>query len=443
VKIHLPNEWKPRTYQRPLWEALEAGCKRSVSVWHRRSGKDLTFLNYIAWCSQRRIGTYWHVAPTYKQGRKIVWEGIRADGHRFLDAFPGWRNPEPNGFVTRVRDDEMTIWLANGSVFQVIGGEDVDRLVGPNPIGVAMTEYPIQDPAFWEYIRPILMENGGWAAFIYTPRGRNHGYKLYKMAQENPEWFCQMLTVEDTERISKENLEAVPITEIDIEAERKAGMAEELIQQEFYCSFDAPLEGSYYGDLMTRIDQQQQIGRVPYDPAIPVITAWDLGIGDVNAIVFAQAIGAEVRIIDYLQDHSKGLDYYVKMLHEKPYIYKEHLAPHDIKVREYASGGRTRLEIAKDLGVYFRVVRKLPLDDGIQATRALIPRCYFNEPTTETLVQALREYTKEKDHSGEFRNRPKHDWTSHPCDALRTLAVGLRQPVKRESIQLAPKLAIV
>lgn len=443
MQILLPNEWKPRSYQLPLWQALESGCKRSVAVWHRRAGKDLTVLNYIAWCSQQRVGTYWHVAPTYKQGRQIVWEGIRGDGRRFLDAFPGWRNPSENGFVTRKRDDEMTLWLANGSKFSVIGSEDVDRLVGPNPVGVAMTEYPIQDPKFWEYIRPILMENGGWAAFIYTPRGRNHGYKLYRMAKENPEWYCEVLTVEDTERMAGENLEVVPVSKKDIDREREASMAEELIKQEFYCSFDAPLEGSYYGDLVTRIEKAKQIGRVPHEPNVPVITAWDLGIGDVNAIVFAQQVGKEIRIIDYYQNHSQGLDHYIKILKEKPYVYGDHLAPHDIKVREYASGGRTRLEIAKDLGINFRVVRKLSLDDGIQACRALIPRCWFHEENTDTLLQAMREYTKEKDHTGEFRDRPKHDWTSHPMDAFRTLAVGLRPERQRENIRLAPRLAIV
>jgi len=443
VQIHLPNEWQPRAYQLPLWEALQNGAKRACAVWHRRAGKDLTVLNYIAWCSQQRVGTYWHVAPTYKQGRQIIWQGMRGDGRRFLDAFPGWRNPGPNNFVTRVRDDEMTLWLANGSTFQVIGGEDVDRLVGPNPVGVALTEYPIQDANFWEYIRPILMENGGWMVAIFTPRGRNHGYKLYKMAKDNPDWFCQVLTVEDTEKISRESLDPIPVLSEDIEVERKAGMDENLIRQEFYCSFDAPLEGSYYGDLVSRIEKLGQIGRIPPEPEKRVITAWDIGVGDVNSIVFAQQIGAEVRIIDYYQNHSQGLDHYIKVLHERPYVYKEHLAPHDIKVREYASGGRSRLEIAKDLGIHFRVVRKLALDDGIQATRALIPKCWFNDATTETLVQALREYTKEKDGMGEFRNKPKHDWTSHPCDALRTLAVGLRPDRRREPMVLAPKLAIV
>ena len=337
----------------------------------------------------------------------------------------------------------MTLWLANGSTFSVIGAEDVDRLVGPGPVGIAMTEYSIQDPGFWEYVRPILMENGGWAVFIYTPRGRNHGYKLYQMAQRNPEWFCELLTVEDTEKSCRENGEEIPIREIDIESARKEGMSEEMIAQEFFCSFNAPLEGSYYGDIIQRIEKAGQIARIPHEPAKPVITAWDLGVGDVNAIVFAQPVVHEIRIIDYYQNHSKGLDHYIKVLHEKPYVYKTHYAPHDIKVREYASGGRARIEIAKDLGIHFTVVRKLSIDDGIQAVRAMLPKCYFDAEKTDRLLEAAREYTKERDHSGEFRNHPKKDWTNHPMDALRSLAVGMRPERPRTDQRLAPKLAIV
>ena len=141
TEIVLPNEWQPRSYQRPLWLALEGGVKRACAVWHRRAGKDLTLFNYIAVASQKRVGVYWHCSPSYKQGRKIIWEGIRGDGKRYLDAFPGWRTPGPGQFVTRVRDDEMTLWLANGSVIQVVGTDNVDTLVGTNPVFIAMTEY--------------------------------------------------------------------------------------------------------------------------------------------------------------------------------------------------------------------------------------------------------------------------------------------------------------
>ena len=203
MSINLPYDWKPRDYQWPLWEALEGGTKRAVAVWHRRAGKDLTSLNWTIMEAFRRVGLYWHVLPTYKQGRKIVWEGMTRDGRRFMDYWP-------EEAIVRRRDDEMTIWLANGSIWQVVGAEneeDVNKLVGANPLGVTFSEYALQVPAIWNFVRPILAENEGWALFIYTPRGRNHGYKLKQMAEKNPRWFFQSLNVDDTKAIKAEAIE--------------------------------------------------------------------------------------------------------------------------------------------------------------------------------------------------------------------------------------------
>ena len=170
--ITLPNNWQPRPYQENLWRALESGVKRAVTVWHRRAGKDLTFIHWTACKAFERPGLYWHILPTYAQGRKIVWDGMTRDGRKFLDAFP-------DEVIVKKRDDEMTLWLEGGSQWQVIGTDNVDRLVGTNPVGCVFSEYPLQNPRAWDFIRPILAENGGWAVFSYTPRGRNHGYRLY------------------------------------------------------------------------------------------------------------------------------------------------------------------------------------------------------------------------------------------------------------------------
>ena len=434
MQIVLPNNWKPRSYQLPLWKALESGVKRSLCVWHRRSGKDLTLLNYIACASQKRVGTYWHVAPTYKQGRAIVWNGMRGDGVRFLDAFPGWRNPGPakkGHFVTRVRDDEMTLWLANGSQFSVVGADDVDRLVGPNPIGVAMTEYAIQDPMFWEFVRPMLMENNGWASMIYTPRSKNHGWKMWEIARKSDRWFSQMLTVEDTARISEEAGEPIPVTQEIIELEKADGMSDELVAQEFFCSFESPVEGAYYGAQMRQLREDKRIRKVPWDPELLVHTAWDIGRADSTAIVFVQTHGFETRIIDYYENSLVGMEHYAKILKEKPYTYGDHYAPHDIKVHDYSSqGGRARYEIARDLGIRFRIVRKLSPADGIQAVRALLPKCWFDEDKAERLVDALNQYHRVKLPNGEFADYHHKDWTNHPADAMRYLAVGLRTEKK-------------
>ena len=194
-----------------------------------------------------------------------------------------------------INNTEMRLTLKNGSIYQVVGTDNVDRLVGANPVGVVFSEYSLQDPRAWDYIRPILAENGGWALFIYTARGRNHGYDLLNVAKKNETWFQQVLTVEDTR--------AIPISAVD--EERAAGMPEEMIQQEFFCSFDAPLVGSYYGNAMARLLADQHLTKVPYDPNLDVHTSWDLGIGDSTVIIFFQMHHNEVLSLIHISEPTR------------------------------------------------------------------------------------------------------------------------------------------
>lgn len=409
MKIRIPHNWKPRDYQLPLWKFLEKGGKRAVAVWHRRAGKDLCSINWCAVCALKRPGLYWHLFPTYNQGRKIAWDGMTRDGRKFIDHFP-------EELVTAKNNTEMRLTLKNGSIYQVVGTDNVDRLIGANPVGVIFSEYSVQDPRAWDYIRPILAENEGWAVFIYTARGRNHGYELYSMGRKNEKWFSQSLSIDDTRAVTQEA----------IDDERDAGMPEEMIQQEFYCSFDAPLVGSYYGNPMAKALADKRIVKVPYDPLLDVHTAWDLGMGDSTAIIFYQIYGSEIRIIDYYENSGEGLAHYIKTLREKDYVYGEHIAPHDIKVREMSTG-RSRLESARDLGIKFRVIPNLRIEDGIEAVRTILPRCYFDEDKCSHLIEALRQYRKDFDEKNKcFKDRPLHDWSSHPADAMRYLALAIR-----------------
>lgn len=221
-QILIPNEWNPRPYQRPLWKALNNGTKRAVAVWHRRAGKDSLSLNWTAKAMLQRVGVYWHMLPLNTQARKVVWDAIDKQGRRIIDQV------FPVPLRKSVNASEMKIELWNGSIWQCVGSDNYNNLVGANPVGVVFSEYSLADPEAWDYLRPILAENDGWALFIYTPRGKNHGYKLFNTAK-NAGWFVQKLTVDDTQAIP---LEA-------IENERKAGMSESKIQQEFYCSFEA------------------------------------------------------------------------------------------------------------------------------------------------------------------------------------------------------------
>jgi phage terminase large subunit len=419
VIIQLPYNWRPRNYQMPAWcymEGEEEG-KRAALVWHRRAGKDLWAINLCAVKSQQRIGTYWHVLPTYKQGRKIVWDGFTRDGRRFRSHFP-------QELVTSENSSEMKITLANGSIYQVVGTDDVDSLVGTNPIGVVFSEYSLHDPAVWDYIRPILAENGGWAVFIFTMRGKNHGWRLLNMAKENPIWFAQVLVAGDAG--TKREDGSPVISDAIIDDERKAGMSEEMIQQEFYCSAEAPLVGSYYGKQMAAAMTENRVREVPWTAELPVHTAWDLGVGDCTSIWFFQQVGMEVRLIDFYEASGEGLAHYVKILKEKPYVYGRHLAPHDIEVRELGTG-KSRRETARTLGVQFRTVGMHEVDDGIDQVRNLLSRCWFDEKKCDRGLEALKSYRKEYDEKRKtFKTTPEHDWSSHAADAFRILAMGIR-----------------
>lgn len=414
MEVVLPNQWRPRDYQLPLWRYLSAGGKRAVAVWHRRAGKDSTALNFTAVSAHRRIGTYWHMLPMATQGRKVVWDGIDRSGRRVVDQV----FPKPLRKATNKQ--EMKIELKCGSIWQVVGSDNYNALIGANPIGVVFSEYAVADPAAWDYIRPILAENGGWALFIYTPRGRNHGAGLYDLARERESWFADLLTVDNTD--------AIPVTAID--EEREAGMSDEIVQQEFYCSFDAPLVGAYYSRLIAEAEADGRIGNVPYEPQYPVHTAWDLGIGDSTAVWFFQQIGREVRLIDHYEASGVGLDHFAKTLKDKPYVYGDHLAPHDVEVRELGTG-RSRRETLAGLGIKIRVVPRLGLDDGINAVRLILPRCWIDAAKCKRGFDALRQYRREWDSALKvFKDRPLHDWASHSADAFRYLAVGLKETPK-------------
>lgn len=405
-EITIPYKFTPRDYQIPLISCIDRGYKRAVCIFHRRAGKDKTLINLITKEALKRVGVYYYLFPTYKQGRKIIWQGIDKAGMKFTDHIP-------EEIRKRTNDQEMMIELKNGSIIQIIGTDDIDRIVGTNPVGCVFSEYSLQNPKAWDLLRPILAENEGWAVFNYTPRGKNHGYELYEMAKNNPKWFAQILTVDDTKAISQEA----------IEEERLAGMDEDLIQQEFYCSFEAAIQGAYYAKQINKANEDGRITNVPYVENIPVYTVWDLGVGDSTAIWFVQLVNQEIRIIDYYEAQGEGLPYYAKVLDEKGYKYGGHYAPHDIQVREMGSG-LSRLETARSLGINFQVVKNISIDDGINAARTIFNRCWFDKEKTKQGVNCLVNYHKEYDEKRkEYKNIPYHDWSSHGADAFRYLAV--------------------
>jgi len=198
-------------------------------------------------------------------------------------------------------------------------------------------------------------------------------------------------------------------------------------------------EGAYYATEMREAKDQGRIDVVNYETSSGVITAWDLGIGDSTAIWFAQFIGPEIRIIDYYESSGVGLDHYARVLQEKGYTYKEHILPHDVRVKELGSG-KSRLETLDSLGVSpVTIAPQLMVDDGIQAVRSMLKNCWFDAERCERGIDALRQYHREYDDNGKvWRSRPAHDWASHGADAFRYLAVGYRpaqtnwgEPIRR------------
>lgn len=422
MNISIPYNWRPRDYQMPAWQHFQGPeeGKRGVAVWHRRAGKDLFGINMCAVKAFERVGTYWHLLPTYKQGRNIVWNGMTREGRKFIDHFP-------EEVVEDVNNTEMRITLINGSIYQVVGTDNVDTLVGTNPIGCIFSEYSLHDPGAWDYIRPILRENGGWALFIYTPRGHNHGYHLRNIAErrskEKDKWFFSELAVYD-DGTGKQFTNV--LTPEDIEDERLAGMPEEMIQQEFFVSFEAAMVGSYYGKQMKWLRDNKRITQVPWEPRLEVHTAWDLGMDDSTTIWFYQEHAGEYRFIDYYEMNGEGLGHYVNELRKKPYVYGQHWAPWDIVIRELGTG-EARIETARKMGLNFRTVSKHELLDGIEQVRNILYKCYFDAEKCERGINALNSYRKEYDEKLKmFMSRPLHDWSSHGADGFRTFAMSSR-----------------
>ena len=274
----------------------------------------------------------------------------------------------------------------------------------------------ISASVFPEIIRPALSDRKGWCFFVGTPKGQNAFYEMYEQAVINDGWFTVVHKASETEILDEEEL-----------ASAKEAMTADQYAQEYECSWVANIPGAIFGKELQASLEEGRIGRVPHDPSSRVDTWWDLGIGDSTAIWFTQSIGRSVHVIDCYEARGEGLPHYVKVLTQKNYLYGDHFAPHDIEVRELGSG-KSRREIAYDLGLNFRVVPKLPVEDGLHAAQMLIPRCWFDAEKCKDGLVALRQYHRAyNERNRVFRNSPVHDWSSHFADAFRYCAVGIKE----------------
>lgn len=431
MRLRLPHDWDPRDYQFPLWTYLQGGGKRAIAIWHRRAGKDEVCLHRVAQCAIERPATYWHMLPEYAQGRKAIWTAVnpRTGKRRIDEAFPA-------AMIESRNEQEMFIRFKSGATWQVVGSDRYDATVGSPPAGVVFSEWALSNPAAWGYLAPILVENDGWAVFITTSRGRNHAKTMLDMARGRPDWFWEVLTVEDTGALSPEAIEAQRAEYRGIFGE-EAGDA--LIEQEYYCSFEAAILGAYWGKEIREAEQQGRICDLAINPDLPVHTAWDIGVDDAMAIWAFQVYPDHIEAVDYLEGSGKGFDFFSGELDARGYHGNDYV-PHDAKVREPgAPGARTRIETLFALGRKPVLVPNEKLMDGINAGRKTIPVAKFDKTRCAQGLECLREYKTEWDSEARvFKKTPDHNWASHGADAWRYLSIAWRAPMREDVPKVKP-----
>jgi len=397
-----------RWYQKEFIQQFK-NKKRALLVYHRRAGKDLLCWTYLIKRAFYEKGIYYYIFPEYAQARKALWDAITEDGRTYLDFIP-------RKMVKNVWKNEMKIKLTSGSIIQLIGSDNFDAMRGTNPRGVVLSEYAYQNPLVWTLILdPILTKNKGWAVFNSTPNGKNHFYDLYNHAKDNKDWYVKKLTIEDTKLIEEKELEE----------KKSQGVSEEFIQQEYYCSFDIGVQGSYYGKHIRDMYEDGRIGYVPYDKNLLVYTSWDLGFADSMSILFFQKRGNEILIIDFYENHGYQLAHYLDILRSKEYAYANHFVPFDAKSHDRT--GNTFVQIARDQGFDFTVLpQQKSILEGIEKVRGALPRIFIDKDKCDYLVRCLLQYHAAFDQKTHiYKNVPKHDWSSHAADALRYLVQSL------------------
>ena len=401
-RISIP--YTPRPLQAELHKQLTVH-RWSVLVLHRRAGKTVMAVNHLlrdAVTCGHNMGRFAYIAPQFKQAKAVAWDYVK----HFAGAIPG----------VRFNETELRCDLPNGARVMLLGAENPDALRGLALDGVCCDEYAdMPESLFAEILRPALSDRQGYAIFLGTPRGYNAFYELYEAAKQPPDWYTTICKASETGILPQEELDAA-----------RSMMSPDQYEQEFEASWVANVEGSIFGAEMQKADEVGRITKVPVDPAARVNTAWDLGINDATSIWLYQQVGHAIHVIDYVEQRNEGLPYYVQLLEGKNHLWGRHYAPHDIEVRELGSG-KSRREIAYALGIDFKVLPKLPVDDGIHNAQITLPRCYFDYERCKHGIEALRQYHRAyNDRTRVFGASPKRDWSTHGADAFRYMCLSVR-----------------
>ncbi len=355
------------------------------------------------------IGQYYYVFPSYTQARKALWDLRDNNGNRLFDLLPEWA-------ISNTNSVEMKILLSNGSLIQLVGSENPDTLRGTNPQGLVFSEFAMANPEIWSAVaKPILAQNGGWAVFASTPMGRNHFYELWQMAQASADWYTSIVTAP----------ESGVVPEAVIQADREEGMSEGLIRQEYFCDWTAGADGLIYGQQLEELQRNGHFCPVSVDRAVPVHTAWDLGIGDHTAIIAFQIVGTEIHLVNFYEACGFAIEHYKKKLDEWAYLYGTHFAPHDVEARSLQTGTSLKTQ-ASSLGLQFVTIPPIAIEAGIQAVRSSLSRVWIDDRTCKVLLRHLTLYSRHWDSRKKvFSVHPKHDEHSHAADAVRMMALAL------------------
>jgi len=402
----MPNiviPYKPRALQKILHGQIDKH-RFSVIVLHRRAGKTVMAINHMlkaALTNKYLNPRYAFISPYRLQGKATAWDYIK----QFAGKIPG----------TKFNESELRCDLANGARITILGAENDQAIRGISLDGCVFDEtQSIKPTIFPEVIRPALADRKGWCIFIGTPKGRNNFYQLYQSAIKNPKWYACTYKASETQILDDEELQAA-----------KDVMSKDLYEQEFECSFQAAITGSYYGTIIEDLVKEKRMVSNLYDEDLDVETWFDLGMNDQTAIWFVQRYKKEIRLIDYYENTSHGLDHYADVLKNKGFEYSTHIFPHDVKVRELGNYAKTRLEALLDLGIVGEVAPKLSIEDGIESVRRNLVNCWFDKDKCATGIEYLKAYQKKWDDKAQvFKSKPQHSYASHCADAFRTGIAG-------------------
>jgi hypothetical protein len=404
VKQRVELPYRPRRAFLPFHERTK---RWACLVAHRRAGKTVAAVNDIiraAFMYRGPNGLFGYVAPYQNQARRIA-----------FDYFKYYAAP----LAQDINETLMSITLVNGAKIGLFGADNADAMRGLGFSGLYLDEYGDFKPSvFGSVLRAALADKGGWCVFAGTPKGRNQFYDIYQTAQRLPdEWFLLRLPASESGLLPQSELNAA-----------KAQLSEDQYLQEFECSFEAAILGAFYGTEMRQAEPRIN-ERVVFEPGYPVHTAWDLGYRDDTAIWWYQVVGGEVRVIDFFAISGADIRAIAEVVVNKGYTYGKHYLPHDARAKSLQTGRSIVEQLADHLGIgSLSVVPNIGLQDGIQAVRQMLPRTWFNSVRCGDGIEALRQYQREYDEDKKaFRASPRHDWTSHPADAFRMLAVAWRQ----------------